>query len=141
MTNTFSPAELQELEADIDSLNAELSEFGIEAFDADEMEEFSELDAELSDSDLEIQSLGGEDFSQMFTDEIEQQFIGRFLRARVRRWISKLVRLVRRARGCAKCVRIVLEIIRLYKSGRYGAALVRIPRAIACIRRCLRNRR
>ncbi len=137
MTSSISSFELEELQAEFDSLEADFAEFDLAEMD-DDHETLSELDAELSGTGLGELSVGGDDYSEMFADEFEQQFIGRLLKGKARKIIARIVALVKRAKGCAHCVPKVVSAVRLFKAKRYGAAIRAAWVAYRCIRKCLK---
>ncbi len=137
MPNSLSPLELAELQADFDTLDAEFADLGFDEM-GDAQDEMSELDAELSGTGLaEMAGGGGGDFSQMFAEDFDEQFIGNLIKNKAKAIIAKIVGLVKKAKGCAHCMPKVLNAVRLFKSGSYVSALKAAWDAYRCIRKCL----
>ncbi|MGJ8616367.1 MAG: hypothetical protein ACSHWS_05965 [Sulfitobacter sp.] len=137
MTNTLSPMELAELQVVFDELDADFAEFELDDAGGDN-DAMAELDAELEGTGLAELSMGGDSFSEMFTDDFEQQFVGRWLRKKASKIISALIKAGRKARGCAHCVAKIAHAVRLFKRKKYVAAIRAAYAAYRCIRACLK---
>lgn len=137
MTLNITPLELAELQAELNELDAQFAEFGLEDL-GEGTEAMSELEAELEGTGLGELSMGGESFGEMFTDDFEQQFVGRWLKNKAKKIIAGIVRAVRKARGCAHCMAKVLNAVRLFKAKKYVAAIRAAYDAAKCIKACLK---
>lgn len=131
--------DLKELQADLSELDAEFAEMDMDVAELEEASsEFDELDAEFSAAGLDDEGGSVSGLSTLAESDADVAFLGGFLKRKVKKLLQKLFRLVRRyGRRCAKCVPLLRRAVRLFRAGRYAAALRAAYAAYRCIKKCI----
>lgn len=138
-----------EIQEDLESLEQELGE-ELTELDSDQ-EDFGELGEEMAEAGLEefalenageaitVQSL----FSEGDEGQVDAAFLNRIMKGRVKKLLEKLFRIarkMRRIRRCRRCIGLLTKTIRLYRRGRFVAALRYAWKTYRCFKRCAKRR-
>ena len=127
----FAALEAEFADMDMSVLEDEFGEEGLQAFQELEQELASTLEL---GGELDVMSIN------MLTDDpqVDLQFLGGFLKNKVKKLLNKLVALVRRhGPRLANCVPTVTAAVVLFKKGKYLAALRKAHTAYKCIKKAL----
>lgn len=135
----YTPAELQEMEAEFSAMDAEFEGLGLDEMDSVFSEAFAELDAELDAAGISALEADTMSIGEMADNDFDEQFIGRFLRNKAKKLIARLVRLVKRYGKCAKCAPKVIAAVKYFKTKKYASAIRAAYDAYRCIRACTKK--
>jgi hypothetical protein len=129
--------ELQELELEFQGFE-DLALQGLDPATRADLEQIDQLAQELG---LQLQEEPMPTTLSALTSEgieaqVELQFVGSFVKNKVKKLLEKLIRLVKKYAKCASCVPLVLKAATLFKAKKYFAALKAAYDAYKCIKKC-----
>ena len=128
-------------DADFAALSDEFEEFSLleDEFGEEGMGALEALEQELASVPELNDEVGAMSIDMLTEDaQMEMQFLGGFLKRKVAKLLKKLVNLLRRhGAKLAHCVPVVTEAIRLFKKGKYIAALRKVYQAYKCIKKAI----
>jgi len=140
MSDNINISELDQFDAEIKEIESEFVEMSLEESElgTEDLEEFTALEEEIKAAGIMESSEAG--LSAMAESDLDVQFLGGFLRRKVLKLIKKLIALVRRhGRRCARCAALLRRTIKLFRRGKYIAALRSAYVTYNCIRRCVKR--
>ncbi len=129
----YNQAELEEMEEVFAELDADFEE--MEMFGLEEEGEFSELDQEMKAAGLLDSSEVS--FSSLAEDDLDLLFLGGWLKRKVRKLIRTSYKIVKKyGKKCAPCAAKLANTVRLFKKGKYAAALRSAYNTYKCVKKC-----